>query len=99
MVAYISGPITGKLFKNVFMFEIVHMILTVAGVTTVVPTHLEAGGALTQDEYMFVWVNVIPTCTTMVMLPGWQYSRGATAEHALAHELGIRTVDLLGREV
>jgi hypothetical protein len=91
---YISGPISGKWMGNVLLFNVVHALLSVCGYSVVDPTWLEAGSALTQDEYMWVWGNTIPVCTCMVMLPGWHASRGATAEHGMAVEHGIRIIDL-----
>ena len=43
---------------------------------------------LEQHEYMALCIEMVKMADQLVMLPGWERSAGARAEHALAIKLG-----------
>ena len=43
---------------------------------------------LEQHEYMAICIEMVKMADQLVMLPGWERSAGARAEHALAIKIG-----------
>ena len=88
---YLSGPMTGLPDFNYPLFNHVAARLREAGHTVYNPAEFE------HDEPVFpmrkafaAYCNFIccEACT-IVMLPGWQNSKGASIEHALASYLNL----------
>ena len=76
---YIAGPMSGLPNFNRDAFNLEAERLNVLGHIALNPVILPNG--LEQHEYMAI-------CIEMVMLPGWERSARARAEHALAIKLG-----------
>lgn len=49
-----------------------------------------AGRKLSEAEILVKELEVVAKCDEIAMLPGWEKSEGATAEHAMAKKAGIK---------
>ena len=83
---YIAGPISGlpNFTRDAFNAE-AHRLLGL-GHVALNPAILPDG--LEQHEYMAICIEMVKMAEQLVMLPGWERSAGARAEHALAIKLG-----------
>ena len=83
---YIAGPISGlpNFNRDAFNAE-AHRLLGL-GYVALNPAILPDG--LEQHEYMAICIEMVKMADQLVMLPGWERSAGARAEHALAIKLG-----------
>jgi len=87
MRIYISGPITGKPDYNKHRFNEVEDWLRSIGHDPVNPQTLTTGYSETWEYYMRIDLKAMLDCDAIIMLEGWQESRGAKLEHDLAKEL------------
>ena len=92
MKAYISGPMTGLPGFNYAAFDATALWLRAWGFVVVNPA--EVGRAVPDagwDRYMELAARAIvdPSLDLVVTLDGWEKSRGARLEVALARRLGI----------
>lgn len=101
---YLSGPVTGTVgYKESFRFaEDVCKRLGAKSVYNPV-AKLEFFRGRTHEQYMRHCLNALTLGNihdgsrdfdTIVMLPGWQHSRGASVEAQVARECGIDIVTL-----
>ncbi|MBP8268414.1 MAG: DUF4406 domain-containing protein [Aeromonas sp.] len=83
---YIAGPMSGlpNFNRDAFNAE-AHRLLGL-GHVALNPAILPDG--LEQHEYMAICIEMVKMADQLVMLPGWERSAGARAEHALAIKLG-----------
>ena len=98
-VIYIAGPMKGKEDLNFPAFNEAYYQLREQGDEVINPVHLSRDLStklnvslrdLTEREFALEDTQAIITrCTHMYMLEGWEYSKGAKAEHALAEWLGL----------
>lgn len=84
---YISGAMSGRPDYNRPAFNAEAERLSAAGHVPLNPAILPDG--LTQTEYMQLCMPMLMMAEHVVMLPGWEHSAGAFAEHALAIKLGL----------
>ena len=97
MRVYISGPITGRADRNVQAFDHAAAQLSRLGFDSVNPHDVGKEidtGFFSGDEarwlaYMRADIKALVDCDALIMLDGWQFSRGATIEAILARDLGI----------
>jgi len=92
MNVYISGPISGTSYWDARdRFYKVWSDAWNAECNVVDPTDIGAWG-LSWDTYMRIATTVIESgeIDLMVMLTGWEKSRGATIEHLWAKNHGVR---------
>lgn len=105
--AYISGPMTGYSMSNFPMFYHAEKMLQDKEWVVYNPARMdEKGGWPTPDtppalrecarRDLLVIIDCLKLedCDAMVMLPHWQFSKGARTEHALAEWLGIEILTL-----
>lgn len=92
---YVSGAITGMPDLNRERFKTATETLRTLGFTVVNP-HEICHGIPAEDwnECMRKCIIELMYCNMMVMLDGWQLSRGATLEYNLAIQLGIKPIAL-----
>ena len=83
---YIAGPMSGlpNFNRDAFNAE-AHRLLGL-GYVALNPAILPDG--LEQHQYMAICIEMVKMADQLVMLPGWERSAGARAEHALAIKLG-----------
>lgn len=108
---YVAGPMTGKPDFNFAAFHVAAMNLEEQGWEAVNPAQLDydAGyslerlNKLTPAEFQEFLkgavkrdLDAIQTCQAIAMLPGWENSKGAKAELAVAQWLGLDEVYLDG---
>jgi hypothetical protein len=91
---YISGPITtggSTKEENLARMHTVAAQLKAMGMTVYNPASVYAND-WTQHDYMMYYTScILPACTAVYMMHGWQDSKGACIEHdyALAHGMHI----------
>lgn len=89
---YIAGPMTGLPAHNFPAFRHAAMLLREAGYEVLSPVEInneEAGPAKTWQECMRADIAALVTADVVALLPGWEASRGALAEHFVACTVGI----------
>lgn len=86
-IYYIAGPMSGLPNFNRDAFNAAAAKLTTAGHTALNPATLPDG--LSQAQYMDICLAMLRCATHVQMLRGWDDSRGAFAERALALKLGL----------
>src|ERR1017187_10944453 len=93
MVIYLSGPMSGLPLHNFPAFATAAKILRNRGYTVVSPHECEKVNHATPKPWTYYLrkdlIAMLQTCDTIVMLDGWQKSRGATLERMVAMTLGM----------
>lgn len=100
-LVYLSGQITGlhpeeaaKRFAGAeeqFDWE-THTVID--PMRLVVLLERMAGRRLSEAEILIKELEIVASCDEIAMLPGWEKSEGATAEHAVAKKAGIKVTYL-----
>ncbi len=98
---YLSGPMSGLPEFNYPAFTSAAKILRSQGHAVVSPHELPAdcpgclntGYEHSWSEHMRVDLAALLTCDVIVMLPGWQQSRGALLEKSVAEAIGLMVID------
>lgn len=94
MIAYISGPMTGIPEFNYPAFIEAAKELRKRGHGVISP--VEVCADMPKDstwlEYMKADIRAMLDADIVVLLKGWEHSRGAVIEEALAKSLGIETI-------
>lgn len=85
MKIYISGPITG-IENFVDQFNQAESLLNKQGHETINPALMNTilPESTTYDQYMSMSYLMLDMCDTIVMLPGWEKSKGACIEYGYA---------------
>ncbi|MGD9126060.1 MAG: DUF4406 domain-containing protein [Planctomycetia bacterium] len=93
---YISGPMTGMPNHNFEWFHDAEEQFTRHGWKVINPANNFGGRSdLPREDYMRTDFVAIAKADAIAMLPGWQKSRGATAEYLVAIECGLEIYDAL----
>lgn len=87
--AYISGPMTGLPHLNFPAFHAAAAVLRAQGLEVVNPAELNADPQADWHACMRTDIKALCDCNLLVLLPGWEDSRGAHLELHLAHRLGL----------
>ena len=90
MIAYLSGPMTGLPDNGYPAFEAAAERLRSQGVQVISPHEIIPPGAgpWTWAQHMRVDLAALLTADVIVMLPGWEGSRGAQLEKTVAEAIG-----------
>ena len=87
---YISGAMTGMPGLNHAAFNAEAARLRAQGYFVINPAELDLDEGGTWEDYMRVdLIGMLDTWNTLVMLRGWEKSRGDTLEHDVAEALGF----------
>lgn len=89
---YIAGPMSGLPGFNYYAFNRLADRLRKAGVAVENPAENPVPPCNTWLGYMRLALAQIARCDTLVLLPGWETSRGASIERQLALDLGYRVI-------
>ncbi|MGV0982813.1 MAG: DUF4406 domain-containing protein [Polynucleobacter sp.] len=94
MKVYISGPITGYADLNRLAFEEAKRALEALDYMPISPLDvcLTAPDYWKWEDYMRADIEAMMKCGAIMMLDGWEQSRGAKIEHDLAEALGFRFI-------
>lgn len=96
MKVFISGPVSGvENYERVF--EVAESLLTAEGHEVCNPAR-EFRKWTDYEDIMKACLKRIAASDVVVMLPGWQQSRGANREYGFALGRGIKIVPLYDRE-
>lgn len=93
MIVYLSGPMTGVKDHNKEAFSRWEEYLVGGCYEVINPAHLSIDGG-TWESYMKVDIRKMTYADAVAVLPGWQKSRGATMEVAIALSLGMEIMDV-----
>ena len=86
-IVYISGPMTGLPEQNFPAFNAEAIRLRALGYQVQNPA--ENAACDSWEQYMKHDIGQLVRCDWVLMLPGWQRSRGAQIERRLALEIGL----------
>ena len=91
MIAYLSGPMTGLPDQNYAAFQAAADRLRGHGVQVISPHEITPPGVgpWSWEAHMRVDLAALLTADVIVLLPGWETSRGARLEKAVADALGL----------
>lgn len=87
---YISGPMTGIKDFNYPAFQEMFDLLIKTGNTPMSPH--TAPKLDSWEAYMKHDIKMLCDCDNIIMLAGWENSRGAKLEKLIADSLGIKTI-------
>lgn len=96
VVAYVSGPISGRKNHNKEAFSKAGKALADKGIFPLLPTDNFHGASISslRPKYMREDISLLMTSDVVVVLPDWKDSRGARIEVAIAQEIQIPVVGL-----
>lgn len=86
---YLSGPMTGLADLNKAAFFEAEERLTTLGYRVANPARMQGPEDASWEWWMRCALTQLLTCQAIVMLPGWENSRGAKLELFIAEQLGI----------
>ena len=87
---YIAGPMSNLPGLNFPAFHAAAAQLRAAGFDVVNPAEINADPTAGWAACMRLDIAQLVTCHAVALLPGWEASRGATLEHHIATQLGMR---------
>ena len=90
MRVYLAGPMTGLPELNHPAFHTAATLLRARGIDVVNPAELVAQQGTAWTDCMRRDIPELCTCEAIVLLPGWQKSRGAKLERTIAAGLDMR---------
>lgn len=92
---YLAGPMTGLPDLNYPAFRRAALVLRRQGFTVVSPAeHEDAQDSRSYEGWLRWALGLLLTCEAIALLPGWEASKGARIEKAVADALGMRVVYL-----
>lgn len=94
---YVAGPMTGHPELNYPLFHSTAARLRKMGFEVISPAELNPI-TTPYREAMINDILALVQCDHIVMLDGWEKSKGATLEHHIAQVLGIQRIELESAE-
>lgn len=91
---YIAGPMSGLPDLNFPAFHAAAARLRRAGFDVVNPAEVSPDTAMPWSDCMRRDIAELVKCDGIVLLPGWESSRGARLEHFIGTQLGLRVVPI-----
>lgn len=99
MKLYISGGMSGYANYNYDAFMDMANKLRQLGNEVVNPAELAEAGIMSWEEYLKLDIKYLMDCDAIVVLDGWEKSRGATVEVYLGIVLGMKVYNTELKEV
>lgn len=87
---YISGPMSGKVDLNRHAFESVQQALELLGFETINPHCNGLPQSASYNEHLVKDIELLLTCDSIYLIPGWTDSDGAQIECFVADNRGLR---------
>jgi hypothetical protein len=98
MATYIAGPMTGYPEFNYPAFAAAAAELRAQGIDVRSPHENDDGSTgKPWDFYMRLALRMMLDCDEVLLLPGWEESRGARLERYVAEQLGMKVSELQER--
>lgn len=91
MTAYIAGLITKRLNTYQYAFADAEMVLNYLGYKVLNPAWLPKG--LKDEDYQRIDDAMLQTADVVVLLKGWESSKGTRREARLAEQLGKKLIE------
>lgn len=113
-IVYLAGPMSGRANFNRYAFESAAANLRDAGLDVISPVELDDNAGFDASDYMdghvppevyrnFLLRDLIAIldrgAQAVVVLPGWEHSKGAALEVHIARTVGLPIYDLDGEQV
>lgn len=92
MKLYLAGPMTGYPELNFPLFHAEAARLRALGFEIVNPAEINSDPSAEWLECMRADIKQLVDCDGVALLPNWSASRGASIEHNLARDLGLRVI-------
>ncbi|WP_323011505.1 DUF4406 domain-containing protein [Castellaniella sp.] len=86
---YLAGPMTGREYLNYHTFNAVAAWARALGRTVVSPAELGLAPDTPWEDCMRLATRSLSRCSEILMLPGWEKSRGSLKEMDLAQTYGM----------
>jgi hypothetical protein len=86
---YISGPMTGLPDNNFPAFNLAAAKVRSHGYEVVNPVDINPDSSLPWEECLRADIKALCDCDGIVLIRGWQNSKGAQLELHVAHRLGL----------
>ena len=93
MKYYISGPMSGIPDFNFPFFNSTAAKLRALGLTVINPAEIDQP-TLEWDDCIRRALKAMLDCDAIVLLPGWQHSKGAHLELLVAHRINMQIMSL-----
>ena len=93
---YIAGPMTGYPELNFPAFHAAANSLRAQGYDAVNQAEIVTDQSADWLACMRADIAQLVTCDAIVLLPGWEKSKGATLEHSIATALGFKVYHWAG---
>lgn len=93
MRVYLSGPMSDIEGHNFPAFHTAAAELRSVGFDVVNPAEINKDTATSWEQCLRLDIKALCDCEGIVVLPGWEMSRGAHLEVHVAHRLGLRVMD------
>lgn len=89
MTIYIAGPMTGLPDLNFPAFHAAAATLRAAGWNVANPAEINPDPTMAWADCMRRDITALMDCDSILMLPGWPTSKGASLEFRIAFDLGM----------
>lgn len=87
---YVAGPMSGYINHNFPAFHFVASGLRSVGWIVINPAEFNVGLQENWRACMVTDIKMLVDCDAIYMLTGWEKSKGASLEHHIAKELGLK---------
>jgi hypothetical protein len=91
---YLSGPMTGQPDLNFPLFNKAAAALRAKGMEVVNPAEMCTDEPTSWEKFMREDIKALCDCDAIVLLPGWECSKGAHLELHIAHRVGLEVTYL-----